>query len=78
MCSSRKIIVLPGITVDMEPRKYCSPKNMIRFLLALCRQDDSSTAPVSRDDALDKCFQECSDKVVPVTHLKEMRQKLDI
>jgi len=62
----------------MTPRKYCDPKDMIRFLLALCRQDDSSTTPVPRDDALDKCFEECSVKVAPVANLKEMRRKLDI
>ena len=62
----------------MEQRNYCDPKDMIRFLLALCRQDDSSKTPVPRDDALDKCFEECSEKVTPLADLKEMRQKLDV
>jgi len=61
----------------MQQRKHCSPKDMILFLLALCCQDDSSTGPVSRDDALDKCFKECSAKVAPIANLEEMRQKLD-
>jgi len=62
----------------MTPRKYCDPKDMIRFLLALRCQDDSSATPVSRDDALDKCFEECSKKVAPVANLKEMWRKLPI
>ena len=62
----------------MEQRKYCDPKDMIRFLLALCRQEDSSMTPVSRDDALDKCLEECSEKVTPVAGLEAMRQKLDV
>ena len=51
---------------------------MIRFLLALCRQDDSSTTPVSHDDTLDKCFEDCFEKVALVVDLKEMGQKLDL
>ena len=62
----------------MQQRKTCDTKNMIRFLLALCCQDDSSTAPVLRDDALDRCFEECSEKVIPVVESEEMRQKLDV
>jgi len=61
----------------MRQRKPCSPKDMILFLLALCCQDDSSTTPVSRDDALDKCFEECFEKVAPIADMEEMRQKLD-
>ena len=67
-----------GIKVDMQLRKYCEPKDMIRFLLALCRQDDSSTTPVSRDAVLDKCFEECSETVTPVAELEEVEQKLDV
>ena len=67
----------PGITVDMEQRKYCDPGDMIRFLLALCCQDDSSTTPVSRDEALNTCFGECLREVTPVANSDEMRQKLD-
>ena len=62
----------------MQTRQNCDPKDMVQFLLALCRHDDSSTTPVSRDDDFDTCFKECFKKVVPVANLEEMRQKLDI
>ena len=62
----------------MRQQKYCNPKDMIQFLLALCRQGDSSTTPASRDDALDRCFEECFEKVTPVAELDEVRQKLGI
>ena len=65
------------IVGDMQLRKYCEPKDMIRFLLAFCCQDDSSTIPVSHDDALDECLEECSEKVAQVVDLEEMLQKLD-
>ena len=62
----------------MKQQKPCNPEDMIRFLLALCCQDDSSTTPVSRNDTLDRCFKECSNKAAQVAQLKEMRQKLDV
>jgi len=61
----------------MQPRRYCHPKDMIRFLLALCRQGDSLATPISHDEGLDKCLEECSEKVTLVARLKEMQQKLD-
>ena len=60
----------------MNQRQYCSPDDMVRFLLGLCCQDDSSMAPVSRDEALDKRFEECWRKVIPVANSDEMRQRL--
>ena len=61
----------------MEQRKYCDPEDMIRFLLALCCQDDSSTSPVSRDEVLSTCFGECLREVTLVANSDEMKQKLD-
>ena len=61
----------------MAQRKYCHPEDMIRFLLALCCQDDSSTAPVSRDEALNTRFGVCLREVTPVANSDEMRQKLN-
>jgi hypothetical protein len=61
----------------MDRRKYRDPEDMIRFLLALCCQDDSSTTPVSRDEVLDGRFEECLREVIPVANSDEMRQKLD-
>ena len=61
----------------MDQRKYCDPEDMIRFLLALCCQDDSSTTSVSRDETLDRRFEDCLRKVIPVANSEELRQMLD-
>ena len=61
----------------MDQRKYCDPEDMIRFLLGLCCQDDSSTTPVSCDETLDRCFEDCLRKVIPVANSEELRQRLD-
>lgn len=74
---SRKEFVEPGITVDMEQRKYCNPEDMIRFLLALCRRGDSSTTPVSRDKVLDRCFEDCLREVIAIANSDELGRKLD-
>jgi hypothetical protein len=61
----------------MNQRKYCNPEDMILFLLALCCQDDSSTTPVSRDETLDKRFEDCSREVISIANSDELRQRLD-
>ena len=61
----------------MELRKYCDPKDMIRFLLALCCQDDSSTTPNSGDKALDKQFEDCLEKVNQIAGSDRLRKRLD-
>jgi len=61
----------------MRQRKYCDPEDMIRFLLALCCQDDSSTTPVSRDEVLDGRFEDCMREAVPIANSDELREKLD-
>ena len=61
----------------MEQQGDCDPEDMIRFLLALCCQDDSSTTPVSRDEVLDRRFEECFRKVIPVADSEEIQQRLN-
>jgi len=61
----------------MGQRKYCNPEDMVRFLLALCCQDDSSMTPVSRDETLDRCFGDCSRQVIPLADSEELRRRLD-
>ena len=61
----------------MDQRKYCSPEDMVRFLLALCYQNHSSTTPVSCDETLDRCFGDCSRKVIPIANSEELRRRLD-
>ena len=73
----RKDYVKPGITVDMRPRRYCDPKDMILFLLATCCQDDSKATPVSRDKTLDECFEECFRTVTPVANSDGLKRRLD-
>jgi len=62
---------------DTQQRGDCDPEDMIRFLLALCCQDDSSTAPVFRDSVLDERFENCLRQVIPVANSKEILGKLD-
>jgi hypothetical protein len=73
----RKESVEPGIEVDMRRRKHCDPEAMIRFLLALCCQNDSSTTPVSHDEVLDRRFEDCLREAIPVANSNEMRQRLN-
>ena len=73
----RKQSIKPGVEVDMGQRKYCNPEDMVQFLLALCCQDDSSTAPVSRDETLDKRFGDCLREVIPIADSKELKGRLD-
>ena len=61
----------------MDQRKYCNPGDMVRFLLALCCQRDSLVAPVSRDETLEKRFEDCSRKVIPIANSDELRQRLE-
>jgi len=61
----------------MRQRKYCDPEDMIRFLLALCCQGDSSTTPVSRDEVLDRRFEDCLREAVPIANSDVLREKLD-
>ena len=73
----RKECVKRGIAADMQCRKYCNPKDLIRFLLALCCKDDSLATPVSRDEALDRCFDDCFENVVPIANSGELVEKLE-
>ena len=73
----RKEYVKRGIAADMQYRKYCNPKDLIQFLLALCCQEDSSTTPVSRGEALDRCFDDCFGNVVPIANSSELVEKLE-
>ena len=60
----------------MEKRKHCNPEDMVRFLLALCCQDDSSTVAVPRDDTLDKRFKDCLKEVTPIADLPDLQNRL--
>ena len=62
----------------MDQQKYCDLENMIRFLLALCCQGDSSTTPPSREKSLDGLFEDCFTKVGPVATSLELRKELDV
>jgi len=73
---SRKESVTPGIRVDMHQRKQCKPDDMIRFLLALCCRDDSSTTAVSRDEVLDRRFEDCMREAIPIANSDELRRRL--
>jgi hypothetical protein len=74
---SRKATVEVGITNDMRQRKYCDPEDIVRFLLALCCQDDSLPTAISHDEVLDTRFDNCLREVIPVANSIEMRRKLD-
>jgi len=75
--SYRKESVKPGVKIDMGQRKYCNPEDMVRFLLALCCQDDSLTTPISRNETLDRRFRDCSGKVIEIANSEELRRRLD-
>ena len=61
----------------MGQQKYCNPEDMVRFLLALCCQDHSSTTSVSRDETLNRRFGDCFGKVISIANSKELRGRLD-
>ena len=47
------------------------------FLLALSCRDDSSAAPVSRSQDLDKRFDDCHRNVVPIANCVYLKEKLE-
>ena len=61
----------------MEQILYSGSKDMVRFLLAFCCKDNSSTTPVTADEVLGKHFEDCLRKVIPVANSDGMRQRLD-
>ena len=75
--SSRKDLIKSWITVDMKKRKHCSPEDMVQFLLALCCQDDSSTAAVSRDETLDRRYNDCLREVTSIADSPDLRERLE-
>ena len=75
--SFRKDDVEPSIAVDMEKRKYCNPEDMVLFLLALCCQDDSSTAAVSRDEIINKRFKDCLREVNQIANSPDLWKQLE-
>jgi hypothetical protein len=60
----------------MLQRRLCEPEDMIRFLLAICCQSDSSTTPVSRDEILDTCYKDCLEKATEIAKCGELKEKL--
>jgi hypothetical protein len=62
--------------MDMQQQKWCEPEDMIRFLLAICCQGDSSTTPVSRDEILETRFQSCLEKATEIANCSELEEKL--
>ena len=62
----------------MEEHEYCSPEDMITFLLALCCRKDSSITPISRDKDLDKRFDDCHRSVIPIANDDELQRRLKI
>ena len=75
--SFRKDDVDPSIAVDMEKRKYCNPEDMVLFLLALCCQDDSSTAAVSRDEIISRRFKDCLREVNQIANSPDLWKQLE-
>ena len=61
----------------MKQEKLCEPEDMVRFLLAICCQDDSSTTPVSRSNVLDTCFTKCLADVAKIAQSDKLKEKLD-
>ena len=61
----------------MQERKYCNPEDMVRFLLSLCCQDDSSTTGVSRDDTVDGRFENCLRAVTAIANSRDLWERLD-
>ena len=64
----------PGIKVDMKQQKYCKPVDMVKFLLALCCQDDHS-ATLGKD--VDKRLDDCSNSVLRLAKCNELREGLE-
>ena len=61
----------------MKQEKFCEPEDMIRYLLAICCQEDSSTSPISRGDVLDTRFNECLAGVAKIAESEELKGKLE-
>ena len=59
----------------MKQEKFCEPEDMIRFLLGICCQDDSSTTPVSRNSILDTCFTKCLAEVAKIAQSEELKER---
>ena len=58
----------------MGQRKYSHPREMTRFLLALCLQDDE---PLDGGEALDKCFEDCRRAVTPIANCEDIKRRLE-
>jgi hypothetical protein len=61
----------------MKQEQYCKPEDMIRFLLAICCQDDSSATPVSRGDVPDARLNEFLNGVAKIAESEELKAKLE-
>jgi hypothetical protein len=61
----------------MAQRKRCHPKDMIMFLLAFCCREDSSQTAVSRDDDLNKRFEDCYERIIPIANDVILKEKLN-
>ena len=61
----------------MKQRQLCDPEDMVLFLLALCRQSDSSDTSVSRSEDLEQCFDDCLKVAVNVANSPAMKERLD-
>ncbi|KAF9783684.1 hypothetical protein BJ322DRAFT_1109538 [Thelephora terrestris] len=66
--------VKSGISVDMKQKKQCELKDMVRFLLALCCQSDSSTTLDSADGTL---YNDCLRSVESIAGSNELKEKLE-
>jgi hypothetical protein len=50
---------------------------MIMFLLALCCREDSSQTAVSHDDDLNKQFEDCYERIIPIANNDKLKEKLN-
>jgi hypothetical protein len=62
----------------MQQQKECKLEDMIQFLLALCRLDETSTAPVTRDAVVDRCYEDCLSSATLLAKSTELSEKLEI
>jgi hypothetical protein len=58
----------------MKQKKQCELKDMVRFLLALCCQSDSSTTLDSADGTL---YNDCLRSVELIAGSDELKEKLE-
>ena len=70
----RKESVTPGIKADMKQKKHCNPEDMVKFLLALCCQDNPSA---TLDKDVDKRLNDCYKSVLPLANCNELRERLE-